>query len=110
VRADARGGKMWGTSCVRHHRQKLVQVLSAMRHSAEALRMEFFYREMWRETGWLMRGDREPDGGRWNVDPENRKALPLRSRCPITAAAVPSAPGSSCGRVPARSIICTGTS
>lgn len=41
----------------------------------KALRMEFFYREMRRETGWLMQ-DGEPEGGRWNFDPENRKALP----------------------------------
>ena len=41
----------------------------------KALRMEYFYREMRRETGWLMR-DGEPEGGRWNFDPENRKALP----------------------------------
>ena len=40
-----------------------------------SLRMEFFYRELRRETGWLMR-DGEPEGGRWNYDAENRKALP----------------------------------
>ncbi|MBU1326154.1 MAG: cryptochrome/photolyase family protein [Alphaproteobacteria bacterium] len=39
------------------------------------LRMEFFYREMRRETGLLMDGD-EPVGGRWNFDAENRKKLP----------------------------------
>jgi deoxyribodipyrimidine photolyase-related protein len=38
-------------------------------------RMEFFYREMRRQTGLLMDGD-EPTGGRWNFDSENRKALP----------------------------------
>jgi len=37
-----------------------------------ALRMEFFYREMRRETGLLMDGDR-PVGGRWNFDAENRR-------------------------------------
>ncbi len=36
------------------------------------LRMEFFYREMRRETGLLMDGE-EPEGGRWNFDAENRK-------------------------------------
>jgi len=36
------------------------------------LRMEFFYREMRRETGLLMDGA-EPAGGRWNFDAENRK-------------------------------------
>ncbi len=38
-------------------------------------RMEFFYREMRRETGLLMEGD-EPAGGKWNFDAENRAALP----------------------------------
>jgi deoxyribodipyrimidine photolyase-related protein len=38
-------------------------------------RMEFFYREMRRETGLLMEGD-DPAGGQWNFDAENRAALP----------------------------------
>ena len=37
------------------------------------LRMEYFYREMRRETGLLMDGDK-PVGGRWNFDAENREA------------------------------------
>jgi deoxyribodipyrimidine photolyase-related protein len=37
--------------------------------------MEFFYREMRRETGLLMDGD-DPVGGQWNFDHDNRKALP----------------------------------
>jgi deoxyribodipyrimidine photolyase-related protein len=41
----------------------------------KSLRMEFFYREMRRETGLLMRGS-EPVGGKWNFDPDNRKPLP----------------------------------
>lgn len=36
------------------------------------LRMEFFYRDMRRQTKLLMNGD-EPEGGRWNYDTENRK-------------------------------------
>jgi len=40
-----------------------------------AYRMEFFYREMRRATGLLMEGD-EPAGGQWNLDAENRSALP----------------------------------
>ena len=36
------------------------------------LRMEYFYRDMRRKTGLLMRGE-EPEGGRWNFDTENRK-------------------------------------
>lgn len=38
-------------------------------------RMEYFYREMRRKTGYLMEGD-QPIGGQWNFDIENRKALP----------------------------------
>lgn len=38
----------------------------------KALRMEHFYREMRRKTRLLM-DDREPSGGRWNFDTENRK-------------------------------------
>jgi deoxyribodipyrimidine photolyase-related protein len=38
-------------------------------------RMEFFYREMRRETGLLMEGDK-PAGGAWNYDALNRKRLP----------------------------------
>ncbi len=36
------------------------------------LRMEYFYREMRRDTGLLMDGD-NPTGGQWNFDQENRK-------------------------------------
>ncbi len=41
----------------------------------KALRMEYFYREMRREHGVLMRGN-EPEGGQWNFDAENRESLP----------------------------------
>ena len=41
----------------------------------KSLRMEFFYREMRRKTGWLME-DQKPLGGQWNYDADNRKALP----------------------------------
>ncbi len=41
----------------------------------KSLRMEYFYREMRRKTGWLM-DDGEPVGGSWNYDAQNRKALP----------------------------------
>ncbi|MGU9981647.1 cryptochrome/photolyase family protein [Phreatobacter sp. HK31-P] len=47
----------------------------------KAFRMEFFYREMRRETGLLMDGDK-PVGGQWNLDAENRKALPKGARLP----------------------------
>lgn len=41
----------------------------------KAWRMEFFYREMRRETDLLMEGD-APAGGQWNYDSDNRKRLP----------------------------------
>jgi deoxyribodipyrimidine photolyase-related protein len=45
------------------------------------LRMEYFYREMRRETGLLMDWT-EPAGGQWNYDIENRKGLPRTLRPP----------------------------
>jgi deoxyribodipyrimidine photolyase-related protein len=47
----------------------------------KSYRMEFFYREMRRETGLLMDGQ-EPEGGRWNFDAENRRSLPAGFRPP----------------------------
>lgn len=47
----------------------------------KALRMEFFYRVMRRRTGWLMEG-KDPVGGRWNYDAENRKSLPKDVQIP----------------------------
>ncbi|WP_417523022.1 cryptochrome/photolyase family protein [Marinovum sp.] len=41
----------------------------------KSLRMEYFYREMRRRTGYLMEGD-DPAGGDWNYDKENRKPAP----------------------------------
>ena len=39
--------------------------------------METFYRNIRKENGWLMGEDGKPEGGKWNYDKENRKALPL---------------------------------
>jgi deoxyribodipyrimidine photolyase-related protein len=47
----------------------------AWAHGRKAYRMELFYREMRRKTGLLMQ-DGEPEGGQWNFDHDNRKALP----------------------------------
>jgi len=44
-------------------------------------RMEFFYREMRRTTGYLMDTD-NPLGGNWNYDEKNRKPLPAGIRVP----------------------------
>ena len=43
----------------------------------KALTMEFFYREMRKDTGLLMQ-EGAPAGGRWNFDTENRKRLPAK--------------------------------
>jgi deoxyribodipyrimidine photolyase-related protein len=39
------------------------------------LRMEYFYREMRRKHGYLMEG-KEPTGGKWNYDSQNREKPP----------------------------------
>jgi deoxyribodipyrimidine photolyase-related protein len=51
---------------------------AAWARERRSYRMEHFYREMRREHGILMEGDR-PAGGEWNYDRENRKSLPARS-------------------------------
>ncbi|WP_440998450.1 cryptochrome/photolyase family protein [Fodinibius sp. SL11] len=38
-------------------------------------RMEYFYRDMRRLTGYLM-NENQPEGGEWNYDEENRESLP----------------------------------
>lgn len=53
-------------------------------------RLEFFYREMRRRTGILMRDD-GPEGGQWNFDPENRKSLPRGHRPPARTRFAPDA-------------------
>jgi deoxyribodipyrimidine photolyase-related protein len=45
------------------------------------LRMEFFYREMRRKTGYLMVGAK-PEGGQWNFDADNREALSKQVKVP----------------------------
>ncbi len=40
------------------------------------LRMEYFYRDMRRQTGLLMNPDGQPAGGQWNFDHDNRKTPP----------------------------------
>ena len=55
---------------------------AAWAHGRKSYRMEFFYREMRRRTGLLMDGE-EPEGGQWNFDPDNRKALPKSVTAPV---------------------------
>jgi deoxyribodipyrimidine photolyase-related protein len=45
------------------------------------LRMEYFYRDMRRQTGLLMDGDK-PTGGKWNFDAENRSGPPAGLTAP----------------------------
>lgn len=45
----------------------------------KTLRMEYFYREMRKQTGLLMEEDK-PLGGQWNFDKENRKRFDGRSQ------------------------------
>lgn len=45
------------------------------------LRMEYFYREMRKQSGLLMDG-KEPVGGQWNFDAQNRKKLPKNTQVP----------------------------
>lgn len=51
---------------------------------APGYRMEYFYRDMRRMTGYLMNGT-EPEGGEWNYDEENRKKLPRKISIPERA-------------------------
>ncbi|MCB1424382.1 MAG: cryptochrome/photolyase family protein [Zhengella sp.] len=41
----------------------------------KSMRMEYFYREMRKQTGYLMRGN-GPEGGEWNLDSQNQEPLP----------------------------------
>ena len=52
-----------------------IQEFRAWARDRGAFRMEFFYRDMRRQTGLLM-DDGAPAGGKWNYDPDNRKPLP----------------------------------
>jgi len=52
------------------------------------LRMEYFYRDMRRQTGLLMEGD-QPVGGQWNFDAENRKPAAIDLFMPRPKASAP---------------------
>ena len=54
------------------------------------LRMEYFYRQMRRKTGFLMEG-RDPIGGQWNFDQANRKRLPKDLELPERLSFAPDA-------------------
>lgn len=55
---------------------------------AKGYRLETFYRQMRKSTGFLMQGD-QPMGGKWNYDQENRKKLPKAEKIPAIASILP---------------------
>jgi deoxyribodipyrimidine photolyase-related protein len=58
------------------------EAFAAFARGRKHYRMEFFYREMRRQTGLLMENGK-PVGGAWNFDVENRKALPKNYVAPV---------------------------
>ncbi|MEP0518702.1 MAG: cryptochrome/photolyase family protein [Hyphomicrobiales bacterium] len=56
---------------------------AAWAEGRKQLRMEYFYREMRRKTGFLMDGT-DPVGKQWNFDRENRKTLPRDMPVPVS--------------------------
>ncbi|MGP0171735.1 cryptochrome/photolyase family protein [Pseudomonas sp. NCHU5208] len=58
------------------------EAFAAWAQGRKQLRMEFFYREMRRASGLLLNPDGSPEGGAWNFDADNRKALPKGVRPP----------------------------
>lgn len=44
----------------------------------QAYKMEFFYRRMRKEHHILLDDDRNPEGGKWNFDSDNRKKIPTK--------------------------------
>lgn len=61
---------------------------AAWAEGRKSLTMEYFYREMRRRTGWLMEG-KEPVGGQWNFDHDNRKTPPRGLNYPAPHAVTP---------------------
>lgn len=49
---------------------------AAWAEGRRSLGMEWFYREVRRDTGWLMTDDGQPAGGEWNHDADNRERPP----------------------------------
>lgn len=52
-----------------------VREFAAHAHGRKQLRLEYFYREVRRKTGLLMQG-KDPVGGQWNFDADNRGTFP----------------------------------
>ena len=68
---------------IRHDDRFLCSIgeFAAWAGERNSLRMEFFYREMRRKTGYLMHGA-QPEGGQWNFDHDNRQPLPRHLAIP----------------------------
>ncbi len=66
------------------------EAFAAWAGGRKQLRMEYFYREMRRRSGWLMDGD-QPLGGQWNFDAEHRKRLPAGTTPPARTGFEPDA-------------------
>lgn len=60
-----------------------------MAGGGRTLLMERFYRNMRRRTGYLVDADGAPEGGRWNLDAENREPLPRGVPLPVRPAFPP---------------------
>lgn len=56
------------------HFLRTVDAFAAWAEGRKRLTMEYFYREVRRDDGYLMDGD-EPAGGTWNLDEDNREAF-----------------------------------
>jgi deoxyribodipyrimidine photolyase-related protein len=67
-----------------------LETFASWANDRRSLRMEYFYRDMRRRTGWLMEGS-EPCGGRWNFDEDNRKPWPRDRQPPERLRFVPDA-------------------
>ena len=50
-----------------------VEDFTAWAQGRKQLRMEYFYRDMRKRTGYLIDADGNPEGGHWNYDPDNRR-------------------------------------
>jgi deoxyribodipyrimidine photolyase-related protein len=64
------------------------QEFESWANGRKQLVMEFFYREMRKRTGILMDG-KEPMGGEWNFDKENRKKPPKTLEVPTAPSCAP---------------------
>jgi len=79
VRAELRGA-LRGESCrleIRPDRHFLCseEEFAEFAEGRKSLLMETFYRDMRRRHGVLLDGDGKPEGGRWNLDSENRESF-----------------------------------